>query len=295
MLTGLYPPITTPFDRGRVDTARLAENIERWNQLPIDGYVVLGSNGEAPLLEEHERSAVVRAAYEAIPPDRTMIVGAGRESTEATIRSVREAFELGADAALVGVPTYYRPAMSHGVLRDHYLRVADASPGPVLLYSVPFFTGLPIAPELFADLIGHERIAGIKESARDAGAMAAMSQAARRTGKGVSLLVGTAGVVAEGIAAGATGAVVAVGCVASTLCARIIERAREGRQAEAVKANRILAPLAEAVTVRHGIGGLKAALDLIGFHGGVPRPPLPPASPEARAEIAALISALAEA
>src|SRR5512143_1216158 len=127
MLKGLLPPIPTCFVNDEFSAPRFVENIQRWNDLPIDGYVVLGSNGEAPLLDDAERTEVVRAARAAIPAARPMVVGSGRESTRATIRSVNEAFDLGATAALVGVPDYFRPAMTGEVLREHYLRVADAS------------------------------------------------------------------------------------------------------------------------------------------------------------------------
>ena len=258
----------------------------------MDGYVVLGSNGEAPLLDEPERASIVRAARAAIPSSRAMVVGTGRESTRAAIRSTQEAFDLGADAVLLGVPTYYRPVMTDDVLRSHFLRVADASPGPVLLYSVPFFTGLPIGAPLFAKMLVHERIVGIKESSGDVSALKAIIDAARASGRDVSILVGNAKALADGMMMGASGAVLAVGCVAPSACARIasVVTADAGGAIEEARAdNDALMPLAAAVTVKHGIGGLKAALDLLHFNGGDPREPLPPAGPAARAEIAGLL------
>jgi 4-hydroxy-2-oxoglutarate aldolase len=292
MLKGLFPPIPTPFVDGEFSAPHLAGNIARWNDLPIEGYVVLGSNGEAPLLDEHERTAVVRAAREAIAPGRKMIVGAGRETTRATIRSVKEAFSLGADAVLVGVPTYYKPAMTAEVLREHYLRVADASDGPMLLYSVPYFTGIPIGPALFADLVGHDRVAGIKDSSGDPESLRGMMEAARSAGRSISVLIGSARALAAGLEMGASGSVLAVGCAAPRACAEIERLVRAGQIDLARRGNENLMPLTEAVTRRHGIGGLKASLDLLHFYGGDPRPPLPPAGPAARAEIAGLLREL---
>ncbi|MGH9870672.1 MAG: dihydrodipicolinate synthase family protein [Candidatus Polarisedimenticolia bacterium] len=292
VLRGLFPPIPTPFLRGEVSLERLADNLALWNKLPLDGYVLLGSNGEAPLLDDHERAAVIRAAREATPADRAIIVGSGRESTRATIRSVNEAFELGADAALVGVPGYYRPVMTDDVLADHYQRVADASHGPVLLYSVPFFTGIPIQAPLFRRLIRHDRVAGIKDSSGDPASIEALVGAAREAGREVSVLVGSQRALAEGLKRGASGAVLAVGNVAARACARIAQCVQQGDHDEAARLNQALLPLTEAVTARHGIGGLKAALDMLGFFGGEPRPPLPSATAEARAEIAALLKTL---
>jgi len=278
--SGLFPPITTPFVDGDVRPDHLASNLERWNAMPLDGYVVLGSNGEAPLLDEDERTEVIRTARKGIAPGRRMIVGAGRESTRATNRCVAEAFDLGADAVLVGLPTYYRPAMTAEVLREHLLRVADESAGPVFLYSVPAFTAMPVDLALYRELIGHDRIVGIKDSSGDAASTAAFIEA------GGTVLVGAGRVLAEGLHAGAAGAVLAVSCVAAGVTAEIGGLVRDGRLDEARRLNARLDPLTAAVTSRHGIGGLKAALDLLHLHGGAPRPPLLPAGAEARAEIA---------
>ncbi len=255
----------------------------------MDGYVVLGSNGEAPLLDDAERASVVRAARAAIPSGRAMVVGTGRESTRAAIRSTKEAFDLGADAVLLGVPTYYRPAMTDDVLHGHFLRVADSSPGPVILYSVPFFTGLPIGASLFAAMLPHQRIVGIKESSGDVSSLKAIIEVARAGGREVSVLVGNAKALAAGMELGASGAVLAVGCIAARACARIAGLVAGGSLEEARAGNDALMPLAAAVTVKHGIGGLKAALDLLHFNGGDPREPLPPAGPATRAEIAGLL------
>ncbi len=291
-LHGLLPPITTPFENGDFSPARFADNIARWNGLPLDGYVVLGSNGEAPLLEESERSAVVRAARAAVPSTRLLVAGAGRESTAAACRAVREAFDLGVDAVLVGVPCYYKPAMTDQALREHFLRVADASPGPVLLYSVPVFTSLPIRAPLVCELLKHERIAGIKDSSGDLASLDGMLAAARAAARPVSVLVGNARLLAEGLLRGAAGGVLAVTCVASRACAELAAFAAAGRREEAHARSEAIDPLARLVTRAHGIGGLKAALDLLGFAGGDPRPPLPPATPAARDEIAARMRAL---
>lgn len=292
MLKGSYPPIPTPFEEGRFAPERLAENLERWGADPLDGYVVLGSNGEAPLLDDHERQAVVRTVYEHIAPDRFLIVGAGRESTAATIRSVKEAFDLGADAVLVGVPSYYKPAMTDATLREHYLRVADACPGPMLLYSVPVFTTLPIGVPLFSDLIRHERVAGIKDSSGDPAAIAAMVSAARAAGREASIMVGSARALARGLLSGASGSVLAVSSIAPTVVDRIGKCAAAGDGDGAGRINDALLPLAEAVTSRHGIGGLKAALDIRSFYGGEPRPPLRPIDAATREEIAGLMRSL---
>jgi len=290
-LRGLYPPIPTPYDGGRFSETRLRENLERWADTPLQGYVVLGSNGEAPLLEEDERRAVIAAARKALPAGgRLLIAGTGRESTEAAIAATREAFDLGADAVLVGVPHYYKPDYTDEVLERHYRAVADASPGPVLLYSVPQFTGVALSPAMVGRLASHPRIAGVKDSGGDLGNLRALVEAGK--GREFTVLLGSARILAKGTLAGAAGAVLAVANVAPHLCHEIFEAASRGEEKEAEAGNERLGPIAQAVTRGHGIGGLKAALDLLGYHGGEPRAPLPPASSEARREIESHLRAL---
>lgn len=290
---GQYPPITTPFANGRVSTEALERNLARWNEEPLHGYLVLGSNGEAPLLDEEERRTVIRAARRAIPAGRRlMIVGTGRESTTAAIRSTREAFDMGTDVALVGVPTYYKPEMKDPVLEKHLRAVADASPGPVLLYSVPQLTSVALSPELVANLATHPRVIGIKDSAGDLDNIRALVDVGRRCSKPFHVLVGNARILAESLLAGATAAILAVADVAPRLCSEIAAAAGRGDLAAARHGNERLEPLRAAVTRQYGVGGLKAALDLLGYDGGEPRPPLQPPSEAARAEIASHLQAL---
>lgn len=290
---GQFPPIPTPFQGERIAPQHLADNIGRWNEQPLEGYVVLGSNGEAVHLTEDEKREIIRTARRATPQgERLLIVGAGREWTAATIQAVREAFDLGADAVLVGVPSYYKPQLTDPVLEAHLRQVADASPGPMLLYSVPQFTGVPLSPSLVASLASHPSVAGIKDSSGDVENLRTLARLTREHGEEFSVLIGSASALADGIMAGARGAVLAVASVAPKQCAAVIEAARRGDAREAGAGVEALMPLARAVTRVHGIGGLKAALDLLGYHGGDPRSPLPPASAAAREEIAAHLRTL---
>jgi len=290
--SGLFPPIPTPFVHGEFSPERFSENLARWNAHAYGGYVVLGSNGEAPLIDDDERAAVIRTARRAIPRDRLMIVGTGRESTRAAARSTREAFDLGADAVLVGVPSYYRPAMNDGVLLAHYMAVADAAAGPVLLYSVPVFTGIPLSVSLFERSLGHDRVSGIKDSSGDEASLRSFIEGARRHPRPASVLVGNARLLAAGLSMGATGAVLAVSSVAPGLCRTILSEATGGLLESALSRNSILAPLSDAVTRTYGVGGLKHALDLLGYYGGDPRPPLQPPSAAAREDIHRLMESL---
>src|SRR2546423_4736114 len=156
-LSGLLLPITTPFTTNEdIDFNGLTSNLAKWNQTGITGYVILGSTGERVNLDEREYIEVIEAARAAVPEALSFIVGAGQQSTRATITEIKRAAEAGAKAALVITPHYYRSAITQDALVNHYRAVADGSPVPVILYSMPDLTGIRIEPLTAARLSAHE-------------------------------------------------------------------------------------------------------------------------------------------
>lgn len=286
-LRGIMLPFPTPFDESeRVDAAALRANIERWNASGIKGYVALGSTGERVHLDERECLTVIETARAVVPDSMAFIVGAGQQSTHATIAEVRRYREAGADAALVITPNFYRSAMTQAALTEHYLTVAEASPVPLVLYSMPDLTGIALAPETVARLALHENIIGLKDSSGD---LINLTETLRLVPDDFAVLTGNGGLLSAALSAGARGAILAVGCVASEACLKIYEAQANGDHALALTLQRKLTPLARAVTVRYGIGGLKSALELKGYAGGRVRAPLQNASDEARLEIVRLL------
>jgi 4-hydroxy-2-oxoglutarate aldolase len=286
MFEGVFPPIPTPFADGEVAHHRLSENIAQWNQTGLAGYVVLGSNGENVYLSEAEKRVVMVTAREAIPDDKLFIVGTGRESTKLTIGSTQTAADLGADGALVVTPSYYKEQMTPEALYRHYISVADASPIPILVYNVPKFTGLNIAPTLVARLAEHPRIVGIKDSAGNIGQLI---ETIRLAAPDFEVLVGNAPTYYSALGVGAVGAILALANVAPRECVAIQELFEQSRFDEARVLHFMLMPVGRAVTSQFGIGGLKAALDLLGYYGGNPRSPLLYPSPEEVEEIRGLL------
>ena len=286
-LRGILLPFTTPFkESGEIDLPALCSNIERWNETGISGYVALGSTGERVHLDEREYVEVIERAREVVPDGLAFIVGAGQQSTYATIKEVRRAAGAGADAVLVITPHFYRTAMTQGALAGHYMAVADASPVPVLLYSMPALTGVKLEPETVASLSEHENIVGIKDSSDD---LVKFAETLRLVPDDFAVVTGNGEVLYAALCAGARGAILAVGCVAPRQALAIYRAVLAGDRERARRVQQRLTPLARAVTVRYGIGGLKAALDLIGFAGGAVRAPLQAASRGARREIARLL------
>jgi 4-hydroxy-2-oxoglutarate aldolase len=288
-LRGILAPVVTPFRHDRVDLGAFSANLARYGETALVGVVVLGSNGEAALLNDAESDAVLETARAALPPGKTFVAGTGRESTPATIAACRRAADAGADAVLVRTPSFFKARMTAEVFVRHYEAVADASPVPVLLYNVTMFTGVSLPGEAVSALARHDTIIGLKDSGSD---LAILADFIARGGDGFGVLSGSAPTLYPSLCLGARGAVLAVAGVVPDLCARIYDLVGRGAHGDALELQRRLTPLAQAVGSRHGVPGLKAALDLVGFTGGEPRGPLLPAPPAAVADIRAELEAL---
>jgi 4-hydroxy-2-oxoglutarate aldolase len=282
--TGIYPPIPTIFDvtTGEVDSAAIEANVRRWMTTGLSGVLALGSNGETALLTDTEIDRVIEAARSAVPRDRLLLVGTGRESTRAAIVAATRAADLGADAVLVRAPFYYRGQMTTDVLTTHFRAVADASPVPVLLYNLPAITGFSFTVDLVARLAEHPNVVGLKETSTD---LERLGQFAAIRPDTFAVLSGWAPVVYPALCAGAAGGILALANVLPEACVDIFEHTRAGRHEAARALQRKVMRLAQLVTSVHGIAGLKAAMDLAGYRGGPVRAPLPPASAAARDDI----------
>jgi len=273
-LAGVFAPIPTPFDdQDRVDTERLRRALGKWAAKRLTGFVVLGSNGEAVLMDDFESDRVIVAAREAIPSDRLCLVGTGRESTQAAIKASRRAAEHGADAVLVRTPGFFKNQMTTDAFVRHYTAVADASPVPVLLYNFTALTGVNLLPAAVSRLATHPNIIGMKESGGD---IAQINDLVGGTPKGFGVLAGTAATFFPALCVGAVGGILALACAVPEPCMRLFELARAGRNDEALALQRDLLPLARLLGATHGVPGLKAALNLLGYDVGLPRPPLVP-------------------
>ncbi|MGH7544860.1 MAG: dihydrodipicolinate synthase family protein, partial [Gemmatimonadota bacterium] len=176
---------------------------------------------------------------------------------------------------LVRAPSYYRPLMTPAVLRAYYEAVADASPVPVVLYHVPQFVPVEMAPEFVATLARHPNIVGIKESSGDVKALGALLETVPR---GFGVLVGSGASLYAGLAIGAAGGVLGVGCLAPAEACDLYSRFTDGDEAAAGRRQEQLAPLHRTIVAGFGVPGIKYALDLLGYAGGPPRPPLQPLS-----------------
>jgi 4-hydroxy-2-oxoglutarate aldolase len=269
---GVYIPVPTPFRGDDVAPERLADNLRRWNQTQLSGYVVLGSTGEFPMLSESERERVLAAAREAIPRDKKFIAGTGTNSTLNTIRQTRRAAEQGADAAIVITPHYFTKGFSQAAAQvRHYVAVADASPIPIMIYNFPVNTGINVEAETVAKIALHPNVCGIKDSS---GNIPQAAQIIDQTPKSFHVLVGAASALLPGLAIGSAGGILALANISAREWCDVYSLARSGRWDEAREIAARLMSADRGIAGRYGIGGLKAALDLQGFYGGPCRPPL---------------------
>jgi 4-hydroxy-2-oxoglutarate aldolase len=201
------------------------------------------------------------------------------------------AASAGARAALVSPPAFFKSSMTPEALARHYRAVADGSPIPVMIYQVPTrMSTVDLPTELIAELSMHDNIIGIKDSR---GKLDLLGDLRAQCDPSFQVLVGNGALLLGALEIGAVGGVVAVGMIATAATAAIPVAFRAGRKAEARALQERIAPLHQQIVAEMGIPGVKAALDLMGLYGGIPRPPLLPATPASIA-IARTLLATAE-
>ncbi|MFC4542873.1 dihydrodipicolinate synthase family protein [Halosolutus amylolyticus] len=281
---GTGVPIATPFDDdGSIDDDALTDLVGWLEDAGIDFLVPCGSTGEAPLLTPDERVRVVETV--AAATELPVVAGTGHEGFEPTLETTERAAGAGADAALVVTPSYY--GSDDEELAAYYRDLADASPIPIYLYSVPKFTDHALSPDAAAALASHDNVAGIKDSS---GSLESLQRLVRLTrGEEFSVLVGSGSVYAAGLAAGADGGVLAVANVAPEVASAIYRADRDDRPAAARSHNADLVELNRAVTSRYGVPGVKAVLALRDRPVGTPRRPLRPLEDDAVADLESIL------
>lgn len=287
-LAGVFAPVPTAFDeQGNLALDQYQENIRNLCDAGLDGVLLLGSNGEYVYLSEAEKLEVIRAGLEAVPAGKLGLVGTGCESTRATVELSAASAKLGAAAVMVVHPNYYKPLMTKPSLLAHYREVARQSPVPVVLYSVPKFTGFDLPVDVTSVLSGEENIIGIKDSA---GNVVQLQDIMLRARPGFQVLVGTASAFLAALAVGVVGGVLAMADVAPAECAQLYQWARAGEWEKAREMQARLFPVNQAVGGSLGIPGVKAAMEMRGYYGGPPRLPLLPLGDSERSGLRSLMA-----
>ena len=211
-----------------------------------------------------------------------IIAGSGLHATRETVQQTVAMAERGADAALVITPSYYKSRMDDRALLAHYLRVADESPIPIILYNVPANTGIDMSADTIVPLSEHPNIIGLKDSS---GNVAKIAEVVLRSPQDFQVLAGSASFLLGALAVGAVGTISALANIAPGALAELMQAFHSGDRARASTLQQKLVRPNTAVTARFGVAGLKLALDLLGYYGGPTRSPLQPLNADQKSEL----------
>lgn len=291
-LDGIFVPHVTPFTPdGHLDKEALRTCVRFWINGRISGLVPCGSNGEAPYLSRAERGEVIETVIDEVKGKVKVIAGTGTMSTRETILFTRDAKDLGVDAALVVTPFYFK--LSNKEMYEHYTALLEAVDLPLILYSVPKFTGFSLEPTVISQLVSeYENVVGVKDSS---GSIGLTAQIIRSVGDEISVLAGAADVTLPTLMMGGRGAVIAVANVFPAMCSSLYEAFGRGDYEKASNLQRRLSHLNEILVRNHNqLSAIKEALRLQGLPGGYPRRPALPLENAEKIDVENVLKVISE-
>jgi 4-hydroxy-tetrahydrodipicolinate synthase len=273
-LEGIFVPNVTPFDRhGEIDGGALKDLIDFWLGAGVSGLVVNASTGEAPLLSAEERKDLISLVKDRVGSRGRVIAGTGAVGTRETIQLTRDAKDVGAEAALVASPWFFRP--SDEEVFQHFASLISSVDLPVILYNVPKFTGYSVSPAV-VDRVAEEcsNLVGIKDSSGSPGNMA---ENIRLFGEKICVLSGAADMTMPTLVMGGKGAILAVANAVPEACVNLYNAVVRGDLEEEGRLQLKVSYVNKVLVREHNqIAAVKAALGSIGHPAGVPRRPLRP-------------------
>lgn len=274
-LAGVFAPICTPFSVDEnVDDHALRDNQARYAESGLQGYLALGSNGENRSLSESERLHVLDVIVRYKGSGQVVMAGATYDAQRETERFLVAAADLGADFGLVLSPGYFRKQMTDEVLFRYFSTLADTTPIPLLLYNAPGFCGVTLGPDLVGRLAAHPNIVGMKDSAPSG-----IEQFLPLQGPSFSVLAGSANFFFPAIMGGSTGGTVSLANSFPAVALQLFEYGRSRDEIHGAPYQEWVGRVNKAISGSFGVSGVKASMDLVGFHGGMPRRPLLPLEP----------------
>jgi 4-hydroxy-2-oxoglutarate aldolase len=270
-LSGVFAPVVTPFQNDQVELNFLRENLQKLNESDLTGYLALGSNGEFKSLNDKEQIQILEVFAET-KGDKVVMVGTGCESTFQTIEKSKIVADMGFDYISVLTPHYFGKRIDGSVLKDYFIRIAEAIDIPVLLYNAPgFANSVTIPPQTVSELSKHPNIVGMKDSAPTG---PAKFLAALDPDEDFSILAGSANFFYPSLILGATGGTLSIANSMPDICCELYKLFLQGNFEQARELHFKISRLNQAISGSWGVAGVKAAMDICGFKGGPPRHPL---------------------
>jgi len=286
-LAGVFAPICTPFAENEdVDYGALRFNVGRYAESGILGYLALGSNGENRSLSEDERLRVLDEVVRHKGPGQVVMAGATYDAQWEAERFLTAAADLGADFGLVLSPGYFRKQMTDDVLFRYFSSLADGARIPLLLYNAPGFCGITLGPELAGRLAVHPNIVGMKDSAASG-----IEDFLPLESPSFHVLAGSANFLFPAMMGGSLGGTVSLANSFPRLALDLFEAGRARDEATGIPLQARVSRINHAISGIHGVAGVKAAMTLTGFRGGIPRRPLLPLEPAPVQALKALLAA----
>ncbi len=283
VITAMVTPMRSDGSLDPDEAQRLARHLIDHGS---EGLVVAGSTGEGATLTDDEKRTLWRAVKDAVGSGIPVVAGTGTYSTEHSIELTREAEKAGVDGALVVTPYYNRPPQD-GLL-DHFRAVADSSNLPVLLYDIPLRSAIKIDVDTILRAAEHPRIVGIKDACCD---ISASTDLAGRMPGGFEIYSGNDDQTLAYQAIGAVGVISVPSHVMGEQIKEQFDAFERGDIARAREMQFLERRLHSALCTNNPIS-IKAAVNMLGFNVGNPRPPLRPANADEELQIRAALQEL---
>jgi 4-hydroxy-tetrahydrodipicolinate synthase len=286
--TGLWVALVTPFKNGQIDEPALQNMVTELVAKGVNGFVPLGTTGEAATLSREERLRVIQLVIEAakgVP----VVPGCGSNSTAQTIELIKETEALKVRGAMVITPYYNKPTQEG--LYQHFAAVAKSTKLPIMMYNVPGRTSVNMVPETVERLASIENIASIKEAS---GNLEQISEVCARVEGRMTVLSGDDSLTLPVLAVGGSGIVSVAGHICPDLLYGMLQAWSRGDIPAAQMLHHTLAPIAKAMFLETNPSPVKFALSELGKIKNEFRLPIVPVKKETEDKIRRAISAYLE-
>jgi 4-hydroxy-tetrahydrodipicolinate synthase len=256
-LGSILTAIVTPFDDdGAVDEQAFVSLMQHLAAHGSDGFVVCGTTGEAPTLDDEEHLRVIELAVTQRPPGATIVAGVGSNDTRHAVHMTARACELGADALLSVNPYYNRPNR-RGIVA-HYREVCRAADRPIVLYNIPQRTGSDMPNDLLAELAQLDHVEAVKQANNHSLAPV----------DGLRIYAGNDEILAAVLDMGEAGGILTSSHIIGPEMRRMVDE-----PGERAAIHESLVPVWATLSVAPAAISIKAALNLLGHDVGRPRLP----------------------